>query len=88
MPVVNTFFGESVTVSGLVTGGDLVRTLKDAKADEILITECMLRDGEDVFLDGMTLEEARDLLPCKLTVVPRGGEALLEAVYGKKLEYR
>ncbi|MGI6174267.1 MAG: DUF512 domain-containing protein [Christensenellales bacterium] len=84
--VENAFFGDSVTVSGLVTGNDLVRALQNVQADEILITECMLRDGEDVFLDGMALSEAKKRLPCELTVVERGGEALLAAVLGIPIE--
>ena len=43
----NTYFGPTVTVSGLITGGDLTRQMADADCAAVLITECMLRAGED-----------------------------------------
>ena len=48
----NDFFGHSVTVSGLVTGGDLIKQLRGRRLGErLLISRAMLRSGEDVFLD-------------------------------------
>ena len=61
-------FGKTVTVSGLITGQDLVAQLKGEKADEILITESMLRQGEDIFLDDMTLEQAQQQLGIRITL--------------------
>jgi putative radical SAM enzyme (TIGR03279 family) len=84
-PVVNRFFGDSVSVTGLVTGGDLVGTMKDVSADRILITHTMLRRGEDVFLDGMSLSEARAALGGRLEVVGERGEDLLNALAGEKI---
>ena len=84
-PVVNRFFGDSVTVTGLVTGGDLVETMKAVSADRILITHTMLRRGEDVFLDGMSLEEASAALGGRLEVVGERGEDLLNALAGEKI---
>lgn len=81
-PIVNRFFGETVTVSGLITGQDLVAQLLGAKADEILITESMLREGEDVFLDDMTLLEAQQALGIRITPVPDDGAELLYALRG------
>lgn len=84
-PVVNRFFGDSVTVTGLVTGGDLVDAMKAVSADRILITHTMLRRGEDVFLDGMSLEEAKAALGGRLEVVGERGEDLLNALAGEKI---
>ena len=81
-PIINRFFGETVTVSGLITGQDLVAQLKGEEADEILITESMLREGEDVFLDDMTLEQAQELLGIRITPVPDDGADLLYALRG------
>lgn len=78
--VENTFFGPSVTVSGLVTGGDLVKRMKKEKYDAILITECMLRSEGDKFLDDMTLKEASSLLNTKIIPVGRSGQDLLNAL--------
>ena len=81
-PIVNRFFGETVTVSGLITGQDLVGQLQGAQADEILITKSMLREGEDIFLDDMTLDEAQAKLGVPITPVPDDGADLLYALRG------
>lgn len=81
-PIINRFFGETVTVSGLITGQDLVAQLKGEEADEILITESMLREGEDIFLDDMTLEQAQEELGICITPVPDDGADLLYALRG------
>ena len=82
IPIKNRFFGETVTVSGLITGGDLTDQLKGVPTDEILITENMLRKGEAVFLDDMTLEEARNRLGVPVLTVADDGAALLDALLG------
>ena len=57
-PVVNHFFGENITVSGLITGQDLKEQLKGKELGERLFIPCsMLRDGEEIFLDDVTLSE-------------------------------
>ncbi|MBQ8129290.1 MAG: DUF512 domain-containing protein [Clostridia bacterium] len=84
-PIRNRFFGETVTVSGLITGQDLVSQLKGRPADEILITENMLRKGDDVFLDNLSLPEAIEQLGIPIRPVPDDGGALLDALLGKEL---
>ena len=84
-PILNHFFGETVTVSGLITGQDLVAQLKGETADEILITESMLREGEDIFLDDMTLTKAQELLGIRITPVPDDGAELLYALRGTEV---
>lgn len=86
LPVANTFFGETVTVTGLLTGGDLKAQLQGVQADEILLCADTLRSQGDVFLDDMPLEALRSALPCKLTVVPNQGAALYNALLGKTTE--
>ena len=81
-PIVNRFFGETVTVSGLITGQDLVAQLMGAQADEILITKSMLREGEDIFLDDMTLEQAQEKLGIPIHPVYNDGAELLYALRG------
>jgi len=73
--VPNRFFGEKVTVSGLVTGSDILFALKGKvpKDAKILIPQNMLRAGEDIFLDGMKLFELEDSLGVKIKVVPVNG---------------
>lgn len=81
-PIINRFFGETVTVSGLITGQDLVAQLRGISADEILITESMLREGEDIFLDDMTLDAAQSELGIRIRPVPDDGAELLYALRG------
>lgn len=76
----NGFFGSPVTVSGLLTGGDLVRGLRGEEGAAVLITECMLRDGEQVFLDDMTLEEVSRALGKPVIPVGRRGDEVLSAI--------
>ena len=81
-PMLNRFFGETVTVSGLITGGDLIDQLQGADADEILITENMLRKGDPIFLDDLSLQEVIDRIGVSITPVPDDGAALLDALLG------
>lgn len=81
--VINKFFGETVTVAGLVVGQDIVSTLQNEPnvGDTLLLPRVMLREIEDVFLDGMTLEELKKITGKKIEVVADGYElcqALLE----------
>ncbi len=77
----NEFFGGSVTVSGLVTGGDIVSQLKGVDlGDELLIPEVMLRAEGDLFLDNASLEDVSRELGVRVRVVPRGGYAICEAM--------
>ncbi len=81
-PIVNRFFGESVTVAGLVTGGDLVEQCRDVQADEILIVRSMIRAEGDLFLDNMTVEEVRKALPAPLRITENSGEGFWRAISG------
>jgi putative radical SAM enzyme (TIGR03279 family) len=82
-PIRNDFFGGSVTVSGLVTGGDIIAQLKDADiGDELLIPENMLRAQGDLFLDNVSVEDVENALSVKIRVVASGGYNLCEAITG------
>ncbi len=84
-PIINRFFGETVTVTGLLTGGDLKEQLADVQADEILLCANTLRSEGDLFLDDMPLTELRAALqPIKLTIVRNTGAALYEALLGEQ----
>lgn len=78
----NRFFGESVTVTGLITGGDLVDQLQGVQCDEILICRNMIRNEGDLFLDDRSLEEVRRALPAPLRVVENTGEGFWRAISG------
>lgn len=81
VPIVNNFFGHMITVSGLVVGRDLIEQLKTrGLGDELLIPQCMLRQGEDVFLDDITVSEAEKALNIKISTSGSTGEDLLNAI--------
>ena len=81
----NNFFGETITVAGLITGGDLIAQLephKDKLGEALLIPKTMLKADEPVFLDDVTVSEAEKALG--VTIVPVGDEPedLIEALLG------
>ncbi len=77
----NTFFGESITVSGLVTGGDIISQLKGKPLGErLLIPQSMLRHDEEVFLDDTTVAEVESALGVKITAVSNDGFEFFDAL--------
>lgn len=82
LPIKNHFFGETVTVTGLLTGGDLKEQLQGIEADEILLCRNTLRAEGDLFLDDMPLADLAAALSPKLTLVPNDGAALYRALLG------
>ena len=79
----NEFFGESVTVTGLITGGDLISQLRGRDLGKrLLISADMLRREELDFLDGVTLEGASAALGVPVFPVPSDGAALSGAMFG------
>ncbi|MBQ9211848.1 MAG: DUF512 domain-containing protein [Clostridia bacterium] len=80
--VPNQFFGPSVTVTGLITGQDLMDALADKKADQVLISSSMLRENEDSFLDDFTVPQLQALTGLPFRVVQNRGEDFVRALYG------
>ena len=83
--IINYFFGESITVSGLITGQDLVAQLKERKeagedlGDTLQIPINMLRSGEEVFLDDLTVQDVEAALGMTVKAVESGGKDFLDA---------
>jgi len=74
-PIRNDFFGELITVSGLITGQDLKAQLKDKPLGERLLLPCnMFRSQEEVFLDDVTLFELSEALQVKIDIVKSSGQ--------------
>ncbi len=70
----NNFFGNNITVSGLVTGGDIINQLKGEKLGKyLLIPKSMLRHDDDVFLDDTTVKDVEKALKVKVRVVNNDG---------------
>lgn len=81
--IINRFFGESITVAGLLTGKDILEQLSvEELGDELLIPQAALRHGEDVFLCGMTTAELSEKLGVPVRPVESDGYGFVEAVMG------
>ena len=78
----NDFFGEQITVAGLLTGQDLLHQLKDKDLGDRLLLPCsMLRSGEETFLDDMTVSELKNALQVKTVIVNSNGQDLYDALF-------
>ena len=81
IPIINHFFGEQITVSGLLTGQDIVEQLKGRQLGSKLLLPCnLLRSGEEVFLDDMTLTQVGNALQVKIDIVKSSGQALVSCL--------
>lgn len=82
----NDFFGHTIDVAGLVTGGDLIRQLRDKPIGErLFISQNMLRRQEMDFLDDVTIEEACEALGVQIYPVNEDGFELWDAISGDML---
>ncbi len=81
--IYNDFFGRSITVSGLLTGRDIINQLREKPlGEELLIPKNTLRYTEDVFLCGTTLAELEGALGVKVRVTDNDGYDFISAVFG------
>jgi putative radical SAM enzyme (TIGR03279 family) len=81
--ILNDYFGHTITVSGLLTGTDIVKQLSGTLfCDELLLPTNALREGEDVFLCGMTFSELENALSVKASTAGNDGFEFVEAVLG------
>ena len=87
-PITNCFFGETITVSGLITGRDLIDQLRGKELGErLLIPSNMLRAGERVFLDDVTVEQVEEALGVPVCPVDaESGFDLVDAMFGRSPE--
>ena len=80
----NDFFGEHITVSGLITGQDLIAQLSGRPlGSRLLLPENILRSGGRLFLDDVTLDELEKALQVPVNIVKSSGYDFVEAVVGK-----
>lgn len=79
--VTNYFFGPRITVSGLLTGQDIIRALKDRNlGEELLLPINVLRSGEDVLLDDVHVKEIEKTLQVPVRIVQSNGKDLYDAL--------
>lgn len=77
----NDFFGETITVAGLITGRDLKAQLTGQQlGDRLLLPVSMFRNEEDVFLDDMTISQLEEALQVRIDVVKSSGQDLIDAI--------
>lgn len=82
-PIKNRYFGETVTVSGLVCGQDIAEQIKGSLDGRgLLLPRCMLRERDSVFLDGYTLERLSDELGVNINALcAHDGEEFINELY-------
>lgn len=79
--IINNFFGERITVTGLLTGGDIINQLKDKElGDVLLIPSNTLKADEDIFLDDVTVEELQNALQVPVIIVQSDGADFLSKI--------
>ena len=84
--ITNDFFGEMITVSGLLTGQDIVAQLKSVSlGNRVLLPQNVLRSGEEVFLDDMTLSEMKNALHLPVDIVKSSGYDFVSCILGIQL---
>ena len=84
--VINRFFGESITVTGLIVGRDLIDELKGIPCSELMLCDTMLRAQTECFLDETTLDDVRKALGKPIRVVQNNGESFIRALWGLEEE--
>lgn len=92
--VVNRFFGEGITVTGLLTGQDVYRQLSEAFADpqkvpqRVVLPQVMCKADSTLFLDDWTADDLAQRLGIPVVVAPASAQGLLEAVLNQKIKKR
>jgi len=82
LPVKNRFFGETVTVAGLLTGRDIIQGVSDisSRYDVLLLPDVVFRDGRDVLIDDITVEELERILRIEVRVIEPTPLGLINAL--------
>lgn len=79
--IINNFFGETITVAGLLTGKDIIEQLNGKSLGKyLIISRNMLRAGEKVFLDDITVEDMEKALNVEVVIVNYTGEGLVNII--------
>lgn len=79
----NEFFGERITVTGLLTGKDIISQLQGKKLGKrLLLPTCLLRSEEQVLLDDVTVQDMEKALQVKIDIVKSSGQDFIDALVG------
>ncbi len=80
-PIRNDFFGPEITVAGLLTGGDIIAQLKDKDlGDYLILPGVLLRSGEDVLLDDLTIKDIQNALQTDIRIVQSDGKSFVDTI--------
>lgn len=80
VPITNNFFGNTVTVTGLITAEDLISQLQGLQGDVVLIVETMLNSENELFLDNKTPQDVENVLQIPVRIFKNNGEAFFHAM--------
>lgn len=84
--IANTFFGEQITVTGLLTGQDIRRQLAGRELGEELLLPCnVLKADEDIFLDDMRLSDLAEALQVPVNIIQSEGQDFVDKIIGGKI---
>ncbi len=79
--IINQYFGPNITVAGLITGGDIITQLKgQALGDSLLLPEVLLRNGETILLDDVTVEAIESALQTRIRIVQSDGKSFIDSI--------
>ena len=80
--VVNNFFGSSVTVTGLLTGRDVMKALTGEirKDDILLVPDIVMKEGDEIFLDNVSRQDVEAILGAKTLIIESSAAGLVDAV--------
>ena len=86
VPVKNSFYGPTVTVTGLLTGSCIKQAIKPGQYQKLIISGCMLKFDDDIFLDDLRVAELAQALETEIVVAENSAWGLSEALFGSLAE--
>ncbi|MEG1582070.1 MAG: DUF512 domain-containing protein [Clostridia bacterium] len=78
----NKHFGSSITVTGLLTGKDIISQLKNKVRGNLILARCMFRENTDIFLDDSSASDVENQLNCKVVISDNDGESFIRTILG------
>ena len=79
--IYNDYFGRDITVAGLLTGQDIINQLKDKDlGDYLILPNVLLRSGEEVLLDDLTVTDLEKALQIEIRIVKSDGTSLIDTI--------
>ena len=83
----NEFWGETITVSGLITAGDIIKQIGDKNlGDNVFVTRSMMKADEEIFLDDITIDELSDILETEVVACQNEGQEFVDRILGIYVE--